>query len=96
MKFLAIINVAKSADLQSVRNDLANELKASWELFASGMLREAYLTDIPTRVVFIIETDGRAQAEACLRGMPLIGSGSLVFELVELQPFVNWSLLFAR
>jgi hypothetical protein len=57
MKLLAIIDVAPSAPMEIVRNELANELKQSWSLFASGTLREA--------------------------------------EIIELRPFVNWSMLFS-
>ena len=55
MKLLAIIDVAATAQLSSVRAELASELKASWALFAAGVLREAYATPTPTRVVFVLE-----------------------------------------
>ena len=58
------------------------------------VLREAYATAVPTRVVFVLEADGVARAEELLRKLPLIASGHLRFDLVELRPFVNWSLLF--
>jgi len=95
MKILAIIDVAPSAPIETVRAELAKELKGSWDLFASGILREAYATATPTRVVFVLEVEDTAQAEGHLSKLPLIAGGLLRFELVELRPFVNWSLLFA-
>lgn len=96
MKLLAIIDVAATADVSEIRAQLARELEASWALFAKGILREAYATEAPTRVVFVLEAGDRTQAEAQLRRLPLIASGSFSFALIELRPFVNWSRLFAH
>ena len=94
MKILAIIDVLPGAAMESVRAELANELKGSWALFASGVLREAYATATPTRVIFILEAEDVAHGEHHLRKLPLIAAGHINFELVELRPFVNWSMLF--
>jgi hypothetical protein len=96
MKVLAIIDVKPGADLERLRAQLPNELKGSWELFAGGVLREAYATSTPTRVVFVLEAEGAAAAEGHLRGLPLVAEGLLRVELIELRPFVNWSALFAH
>jgi hypothetical protein len=96
MKILAILDVLPGASMESVRAKLANELKGSWALFASGVLREAYATATPTRVVFVLESEDAAHAEEHLRKLPLVAAGHLNFELVELRPFVNWSMLFAQ
>lgn len=96
MKFLAIIDVAPGAQMEGVRSRLANELKESWALFASGVLREAYATSESTRVVFVLEADDAARANEHLRKLPLIVEGLLRFELIELRPFVNWAMLFVR
>jgi hypothetical protein len=96
MKILAILDVLPGAPMESIRATLANELKGSWALFASGVLREAYATASPTRVVFVLEAENTAQAEEHLRKLPLVAAGHLNFELVELRPFVNWSMLFAQ
>jgi hypothetical protein len=67
MKILAIIDVAPDARMESIRNELASEIKESWALFASGMLREAYATAAPSRVVFVLEADDVSSAEEHLR-----------------------------
>ncbi len=95
MKLLAIIDVAPSAAMEVVRNDLANELKQSWSLFVSGVLREAYATASPTRLIFVLEAESAAHAGEQLRGLPLIAAGHFRFELIELRPFANWSILFS-
>jgi hypothetical protein len=96
MKVLAMLNLKPEASVEAVRAELANEIRGSWGLFASGVLREAYATEIPSRVVFVIEADDCAAAERHLAPLPLIAAGLFRVEFMELRPFVNWSMLFAR
>ncbi len=96
MKILAVIDVAPGANLDELRASLPDELRGSWALFSAGVLREAYATSTPSRVVFVLEAADAAQAKAQLDALPLIAKGLLRAELIELRPFVNWSMLFAR
>jgi len=67
MKMLAIVDVAPGASMESIRAEIKNEIMGSWELFSSGVLREAYSTATPSRVVFILEADDIGSARAHLR-----------------------------
>jgi hypothetical protein len=96
MKLLAIIDVVAGVATEEIRTEIPNELKGSWTLFAAGALREAYATSSPTRVVFILEAPDAAHAAIDLGKLPLIQAGLLRYELIELLPFTNWSVLFAR
>ena len=96
MKIIALIDVTHGVSIGTLRAEIANELKGSWELFASGVLREAYATATPSRLIFILETDSTARAKEHLRKLPLVAAGLLRHELIELRPFVNWAMLFAR
>ena len=49
----------------------------------------------PTRVLFVLEAENAAQADEQLRKLPPVAAGRLTLELVELRPFVNWSMLVA-
>jgi hypothetical protein len=93
MKMLAIIDLAPGADPGALKPSLVEEVEHSWALHASGVLREAYATAEATRVVFVLESADRAEAEAVLGGFPLVARGLLRFELVELRPFLGWRLL---
>lgn len=95
MKVLAVVEVAPGARMEDVRARLAAELRESWALFASGVLREAYATASPGCVVFMLEAEDAGHAEMQLRKLPLVAEGLLRLELTELRPFTNWSLLFA-
>ena len=81
--------------MESIRAEIKNEIMGSWKLFSSGVLREAYSTATPSRVVFILEADDIARARAHLRELPRVAAGLLSLELMELRPFVNWSMLFS-
>lgn len=94
MRFLAIIDVADNAPIEAVRAGLREELRHSWALFADGTLREAYATEKPTRIVFVLEAASAQQAAALLGRLPMIKAGLITFQLIELRPFANWSLLF--
>lgn len=96
MKILALVQVAPDAPMDRVRADLAKELEGSWSLFASDILREAYVTAAPMRVVFVLEAQDVQNAKQHLEGLPLVAAGLMHFELIELRPFVNWSMLFAK
>ncbi len=95
MKILAILDVVAGADMRRVRDSLEEELRGSWDLYRTGILREAYSTAAPTRVVFILEVDDAQEAQRHFARMPLITAGLMQLELVELRPFTNWSMLFA-
>ena len=94
MKVLAIIDVAEGAPLDQIKSRMQEELLASWSLFVSGAIREAYLTSSPTRVVFILEADDAPDALKRLQQLPLISAGFFRVSLEELRPFANWSRLF--
>ena len=96
MKIMAIIDVAPDAPVDAIRSELATELKGSWDLFTRGVLREAYATEKPTRVVFVLESESAAEAERLLRKLPLVARGLMEAQFIELRPFANWSMLFAR
>ena len=94
MKVLAILDVAPGTDFAALRAELGSELKASWELFSGNILREAYATASQSRVVFVLEAAGADEAGAILRKLPLVAKKMIEFQLIELRPFVNWSMLF--
>jgi len=96
MRVLAIIEVAPNSSIDVIRAELENELREAWRLYSSGVLREAYATDPPTRVVFVLEAQDMTRAEEILSGLPLIASGLMRASLVELRPFTNWSALRVR
>jgi hypothetical protein len=96
MKVLATLTLVPDAKLETVRAELANELRGSWALYASGVLREVYATEDPKRVVFVVEAEDSAAARRLLATLPLVAAGMFHIETLELRPFVNWAMLFAH
>lgn len=96
MKVLALLSLVPEAQLGTVRAELADELKGSWALYASGVLREVYATEDPKRVAFVMEAEDAAAARRQLAPLPLVAAGMFNVECLELRPFVNWSMLFAQ
>jgi hypothetical protein len=96
MKVLALLSLVPEAQLGTVRSELADELRGSWALYASGVLREVYATEDPKRVVFVMEAEDAAAARRQLAPLPLVAAGMFNVECLELRPFVNWSMLFAQ
>lgn len=95
MKVLATLEMSATADRGKVIGQLNDELKSSWKLFEQDVLREAYGTDNPGRVVFIMEASEITAAQAALNGLPLVQAGCFDVQLIELRPFTNWSRLFS-
>jgi hypothetical protein len=96
MKVLALLSLVPETQLGTVRAELANELRGSWALYASGVLREVYATEDPKRVAFVMEAEDAAAARRQLAPLPLVAAGMFNVECLELRPFVNWSMLFAQ
>ncbi len=96
MKILALVSLRPDAPPDQIRSQLTEELKGSWSLYREGTLREAYATDLPTRIVFVMEADSLAVASTRLSELPLVAAGRFDIELIELKPFVNWAALFSR
>jgi hypothetical protein len=95
MKVLAMLTVSPKTELGTLRAELTNELRGSWALYASGVLREVYATADPKRVIFVMEAEDATAARRHLAPLPLVAAGMFDVECIELRPFTNWSMLFA-
>lgn len=93
MKILALVSLKPGVPLEQVRPELQAELQGSWRLYTNDVLREAYLTELPTRVVFVLEAEDVATAAAELEKLPLVAKGIFDLQLHALRPFVNWAML---
>ena len=94
MKLLATIELDIASGQPLAHSDLVAELKGSWDLFQRGVLREAYATSSPTKVIFVLEAENAAAATTELERLPLVAAGRFRVQVLELLPFRNWSLLF--
>jgi hypothetical protein len=96
MRVLAIVTLKPEVPIEDIRAELKNEIQNSWALYSSGVVREAYATDLPARIVFVIEADNAASARRHLQSLPLVAAEMFQVDLTELRPFTNWSTLFQK
>jgi hypothetical protein len=93
MKLLAIGRLREGADARDIARLARAEMRALWQLYRDGVVREAYSPGGPGAVL-LLDTAARHDAEAALSGLPLAAGGVIDFELIELRPFSAFEVLF--
>lgn len=94
MRLLAIGRPRDGADVHQIARYAREEMRALWQLYRDGVVREMYSPGRPGAVL-VLETVARKGAEAALAGLPLAAGGLIGFELIELYPFSAFEVLFA-
>jgi hypothetical protein len=94
MKVLAIGRLRQGADAHQIARRARDEMRALWQLYRDGIVREMYSPGGPGSVL-VIEVAAREEAEALLASLPLAAEGIIDFELIELRPFSGLEALFA-
>jgi hypothetical protein len=94
MKLLAVGRPREVAGAHEIAHHVGREMRALWQLYCDGVVREMYSPGRPGAVL-VLETAGKQEAEAALAGLPLVAGGLIEFELTELRPFSACRVLFA-
>jgi len=94
MRLLAIGRPCDGADVRQIARYAREEMRALWQLYRDGVVREMYSPGRPGAVL-VLETVARNEAEAALAALPLAAGGLIGFELIELHPFSAFEVLFA-
>ncbi len=94
MKILAIARIDSRTTPEMLRPFLEEESRYAWKLYAEGVCRELY--DRPDRqgVVFVMECDSVPEARAALAGLPFVREKLIDFDLIPLEPFAYFGMLF--
>ena len=79
------VEVARHADA---------ELRALWQLYRDGVVREMYSPAGPGAVL-VLEAESVQEAERRVSQFPLIAAGVMALEVIELRPFAAIEMLFA-
>ncbi len=94
MKLLAIGRPREGSDLRGALARLAAaEMRALWDLYRDGTVREMYSPGGPGAVLGL-EAEGKDDAVAALATLPLVAGDVISFELIELYPFGALGVLF--
>jgi len=94
MRVLAIGRPRDGAGPDDIARYAREEMRALWQLYRDGVVREMYSPGRPGAVL-VLETVARQEAEAALACLPLVTGGLIGFELIELHPFSAFEVLFA-
>jgi hypothetical protein len=70
------------------------ELRALWELYRDGVVREMYSPAGPGAIL-VLEAESVQEAERLIAEFPLISAGVMALEIVELRPFAAIEMLFS-
>lgn len=92
MKILAIEKEIEGALWSNVNDLLRDEAQHVFELYLSGTLREIYFTEKKSAVL-VIEADDTNTVKMLLENFPLVKSGMIKFEIMELRPYTGFERL---
>lgn len=96
MRVLAFFTAPKNGRAIDYKRYQEAEAKMVWELYAAGLVREAYSCDSHVCAVMILECQSLAEAKQVSRQLPTVKAGVLRCELVKLDPLPKFSEFFAR
>jgi hypothetical protein len=89
MKILAIEKEMEGATWDHTEELLEQEAHHVFRAYLTGSLREIYFTE-EKLAVLILETLDRETAEKILDSLPLVQSGKIQFEVMELLPYTGY------
>ena len=86
MKILALEREIEGTVWDNTETLLKQEAQHIFQLYLSDSLREIYFTE-NKNAVLILETEDKKVAEKLLNSLPLVKSGKIKFEIMELKPY---------
>lgn len=89
MKILAIENEIEGVEWDNLQDLLKDEAQHVYNLYLSDSLREIYFTE-NKNAVLVMETEDRKAAIKLLDTLPLVKSGKIKFEVMELRPYTGY------
>lgn len=95
MKLLALEVEEPGTSPEALRPYLEEEAKALWELYLSGIVREAHFRTDRHTAVLVLECPDAERARKVLASLPLVRHNLIHFEVVPLTPYSGFERLFA-
>jgi hypothetical protein len=92
MKILAIENEIVGVEWDKLEELLKDEAQHVYNLYLSDSLREIYFTE-NKNAILVLETEDKQSAIKLLDTMPLVKSGKIKFEVMELRPYKGYERL---
>jgi hypothetical protein len=95
MKILAIEKEMEGVDWNTLGDLLKEEAQHVYDLYLSGSLREIYFTE-NKNAVLVMETENKQAATKLLDTLPLVKSGKIRFEVMELRPYTGYERIMRQ
>ena len=95
MKILALEKEIDGIKWENVEEVLAKEAHHVFQLYLSDSLREIYFTE-SKNAVLILETEDSKSAKKLLDSLPLVKSGMIKFDIMELRPYTGFERIFKK
>ncbi len=89
MKILAIENEIEGVEWANLEDLLKDEAQHVYNLYLSDSLREIYFTE-NKNAILVMETEDKKAAIKLLDALPLVKSGKIKFEVMELRPYTGY------
>jgi hypothetical protein len=95
VKILVLPKPVAGVGRESLEQHAADEIRAVWDLYAQGIVREFYVRAAePGRVVLMLECATVEAATAALATLPFARLRLIDFDVIPLAPFVGLARLF--
>ncbi len=92
MKILAIEREIKGVSWENSSELLREEAKHVYQLYLADILREIYFNEKKCAIL-VLETQDMKCAKEVLDNLPLVKSGMIEFEIMELRPYTGFDRL---
>ena len=89
MKILAIENEIEGVVWNNLEDVLKDEAQQVYNLYLSDSLREIYFTE-NKNAILVMEAEDKKAAIKLLDILPLVKSGKIKFEVMELRPYTGY------
>jgi hypothetical protein len=95
MKILVLPKPIEGIRRESLEEYAADEIRAVWDLYAQGIVREFYVRAAePGRVVLMLECASVGAASDALATLPFARLHLIEFDVIPLAPFMGLTRLF--
>ncbi len=95
MKILVLPKPIEGVRRESLEEHAEEEIRAVWDLYAQGIIREYYVRAAePGRVVLMLECASVGAATDALATLPFARMHLIDFDVIPLAPFVGLTRLF--
>jgi hypothetical protein len=95
VKFLVLLTPAAGKTMADFQPHMVPEIKAVWDSYMAGELREFYFSPDPQVVTLIYEAADLASVHGAIDALPMVEAGLLDRQVVHLGPFNQIQVLFA-